>query len=112
VFADDDTEDGAPLQPSCSTMKHLPEMLKELKGGFYDVNPQFVPYTQARELMRADEARANDRAEFDWVLAFRSIMVANGKMPGRVAYGDIDLHFVWASQVWRCSSKRQFLVWW
>jgi len=53
---------------------------------------QFVSYVQARQSMRTDEARANDRMEFDWVLPFRSIVVANGKIPGRIVYGDADLH--------------------
>ena len=53
--------------------------------------PEFVSYDEARPLMAPEEARANDRIEFQWVLPFRSLVLANGSVPTRVVHGESDL---------------------
>jgi hypothetical protein len=60
--------------------------------------PQFVSYVEARELMGPGEARMNDRMQYHWTLPFRSIILADGKIPGRIVHGDSDLRGLCALQ--------------
>jgi hypothetical protein len=57
-----------------------------------DATPQFVSYTTAKEIMLSVEVRMNDRIGFPWVLPFRSIVLADGRIPSRIVYADVDLH--------------------
>jgi len=57
-----------------------------------DASTQFLSYAQAKGIMLPNEARMNDRIDFHWVLPFRSIVLADGHIPGRIVYGDADLH--------------------
>jgi hypothetical protein len=63
-------------------------------SGQQATSPEFISYDQAKELMLPNEARMNDRIDFYWALPFRSIVLANGQIPGRIVYGDADLHSV------------------
>ncbi|MET0546874.1 MAG: hypothetical protein ABWZ40_11230 [Caulobacterales bacterium] len=52
-------------------------------------NERFISYQSARPLMTAAEADANDRIAIQWVLPFRSIVLAQGAMPAQVIYDDL-----------------------
>ena len=62
-----------------------------VESGSIATSPQFMSYDAVRPLMDADESRANDRIEFQWVLPFRSLVLADGALPTRVDHGESDL---------------------
>ncbi len=50
--------------------------------------PIFIPYQQARAFMTARERRAMDRIDFHWALPYRSIVLADTKLPSRIVYSE------------------------
>ena len=48
--------------------------------------PLLVSYPEALRLMRPDEARANDRMEFQWVLPYQSVVLADGAAPAHIIF--------------------------
>jgi hydrogenase-4 membrane subunit HyfE len=52
--------------------------------------PEIISYEQALGLMQPEEALANDRIDFQWVMPYRSILLADGGVPARVVVIDGD----------------------
>jgi hypothetical protein len=52
--------------------------------------PEIISYEQALGLMEPEEASANDRMDFQWVMPYRSILLADGGVPARVVVIDGD----------------------
>ncbi len=55
-----------------------------------DGPPEIISYEQALGLMQPEEASANDRIDFQWVMPYRSILLADGGVPARVVVIDGD----------------------
>jgi hypothetical protein len=59
-----------------------------------DRPPTFIPYREARLRMSPRDALLNDQMDFQWVMPFRSIVLANGSIPGAVVYHEVDLGYI------------------
>jgi hypothetical protein len=51
-----------------------------------------ISYDEARTLMTPEETALNDRLDFQWVLPYRSIMLANGGVPARLVFDKGDYY--------------------